>query len=59
MNRKITLTNLKKFAAKNPDKSFDLLNDSTWLTAEYCKAKFGWKDCVANFNDLDRDWETF
>lgn len=29
MNKKITLTNLKKFAAKNPDKEFDLLNDST------------------------------
>lgn len=29
MNKKITLINLKKFAAKNPDKEFDLLNDST------------------------------
>ena len=29
MNRRITLTNLKKFAAKNPDKRFDLFDDST------------------------------
>jgi len=29
MNRRITLTNLKKFAAKNPDKDFDLFSDST------------------------------
>lgn len=29
MNKKITLINLKKFAAKNVDKEFDLLNDST------------------------------
>ena len=29
MDRKITLINLKKFAAKSPDKEFDLLNDYT------------------------------
>lgn len=29
MSRRITLTNLKKFAAKNPGKEFDLLDPYT------------------------------